>query len=287
MLERIVRGRLIALSLLAGIILPASSPLAAPAPSGGIGIRLIALPAATRTDPRARFYIVDRLAPGKSIQRRIEIINSTRSTANVVVYPAAASLRRGQFAFSPGHDRNELSSWTSVSRRVLRVPARTQISDTVTIRVPKNAAAGERYAVIWAEASSPAKRGVRLVNRVGIRIYLSIGVGGALPTYFAIGSLTTQRSATGQPLVVATVQNRGRGTIDISGELTLTNGPGGIRAGPFAVTPMANLAPGYSARLTVRLNKQLPVGPWRAQLRLRSGLIQHVAAATIRFPSKP
>jgi hypothetical protein len=288
MLERIVGGRLIALSLLAGIILPASSPLAAAPPSpGGIGVRLIALPADPSVDPRARVYIVERLAPGKTIRRSIEIINSTRSTATVAVYPAAASLQRGQFIFAPGRSRNELSAWSTVSRKVLRIPARTKVLETVTIRVPKKVALGERYAVIWAEVSAPsAKTGVTLVNRVGVRMYLSIGLGGAPPSNFAIGSLTAQRSPTGQPLVVAKIRNQGRTTIGISsGDLTLSNGPGGIRTGPFAVKRITNIAPGHSEQLIVRLNSQLPLGPWRAQLRLRSGLVQRVATATIRFPA--
>ena len=284
-------GRLIALSLLAGIIVPASNALAARphqpmAGSGSIGIRLVDVPADSRDDPRARSYIVDRLAPGTSIRRRIEIINGTRSTADVAVYPAAASLRRGRFGFAPSHSRNELSSWTSVSRDVLRLPPGTKAFETLTINVPKEASSGERYAVVWAEVSAPAPAagGVTLVNRVGIRMYLSIGPGGAPPSNFAIGSLTAERSPTGEPLVVAKIHNSGQRTIDISGNLTLSKGPGGLRAGPFPAKLGTDLAPGDAEPVTVRLDKRLPRGPWRAHLRLRSGQIQRVAVATIRFP---
>ena len=34
----------------------------------------------------------------------------------------------------------------------------------------------------------------------------------------------------------------------------------------------------------MRLDKRLPRGPWRAELRLRSGAVQRVAVATITFP---
>ena len=67
----IVRVRLIALSVLAGILIPASAALAAE--QGGIGIRLVDAPGKTRDAGRARLYIADRLAPGTSIQRRVEI----------------------------------------------------------------------------------------------------------------------------------------------------------------------------------------------------------------------
>jgi hypothetical protein len=168
---------LIALSVLAGVIVPASSALAAG--SDGIGILLADVLARSHDDPLARSYIVDRLAPGTSVTRRVEIVNSTRSPADVAVYPAAAGVRRGTFRFAPGHSRTELSSWTSVSRDVLRLQPGTRGFETVTIDVPQDASSGERYAVVWAEVSAPAPAtgGVTLVTRVGSRMYLSIGPG--------------------------------------------------------------------------------------------------------------
>src|SRR4029077_11885626 len=81
-----VRGCLIALVPLAAIV-PASSALAAQhqpaAGSRGIGIRLVEVPSASSRDPLGRMYIVERLAPGTSISRRVEISNTTQSTADV------------------------------------------------------------------------------------------------------------------------------------------------------------------------------------------------------------
>ena len=288
--RRIGRGPLIALSLLAGIIVPTSSALAVTPPrpdtgSGSVGIRLVDVSARSGNDPRERSYIVDRIAPGTTIRRRVEVSNSTRSTVEVAVYPAAARLSSGRFAFGPGHSQNEVSSWISVSRAVLRLAPGSKALETVTITVPPRASAGERYAVVWAEVSaSPVAAGVTLVNRVGVRAYLSIGPGGAPPTNFAIGSLVAKRSATGQPLVVAEVHDTGGSTVGLSGNLTLSNGPGGLRAGPFGVEPGPGLAPGDSELVTVRLDRQIPRGPWRAELRLTSGSVQRTIAATLTFP---
>jgi prepilin-type processing-associated H-X9-DG protein len=276
---------LIALSLLGAIIVPASSARAAG--PGGIGVRLVDVPADSRDDPLTGSYIVDLLAPGTSIQRRVEITNTTRSTAAVSVYAAAANLRQGNFAFADGHSPNELSSWTSVNRDVLRVLPATKELTTVIVNVPDTASAGERYAVVWAEvfAPAPAGGGVTLVNRVGVRMYVSIGTGGALPANFAIGSLNAERAKTGAPLVLAVVHNTGRRTLDISGNLTLTNGPGGLRAGPFPVR-LSALAPDASESATVQLDQRLPRGPWRAELRLKSGFVERASAATITFPAQ-
>ena len=279
-----MRHNLLVLAALAGLIIPAS---ALASDSGGIGVRLIHEPAVTG-NPLATSSILDRLAPGTTIKRRIEVSNSTRSDARIAVYPAAAGLSGGNFSFASGHSRNELSRWTTVDHRTLHLPPGGTAVETVTIRVPRGASSGEHYAVVWAQVSAPGTGGgVRLVNRVGVRIYLSVESGGGPSANFAIGPPIAKRSSSGQPLVVAQIRNSGGRTLDIGGYLILTDGPGGLRAGPFPVTVGAALSPGASETAIVRLDRLLPRGPWRAELHLRGGSIQRVAAATIRFAAVP
>jgi hypothetical protein len=280
--ERIVRRGWIALLLAAAIIVPAGDALAAAPqqPMAGIGVRLV-VPAGSRDGARARPYIVEQVAPGVRIRRRVEILNSTSSAKNVAIYPAAASLQHGTFGFAPSHSRNELTGWTSVSRDVLHLRSGASAFETVTISVPKDAAPGDRYAVIWAEVSATSANGIALVNRVGIRVYLTIG---GPPANFAIGQLTAGRSVTGEPLVSATIRNSGQRTLEIGGTLTLAKGPGGLRADPSPVKLERALAPDDSQRLTVRLDEQLPRGPWHARLRLTSGPLHRATEATITFP---
>jgi hypothetical protein len=287
---RLRRCRLIALVVSVGIIVPTSGALvgtqhtAATGP-GGIGVRLVGVTADAR-DPLARSYVVEQLKPGESISRIIQVSNTTHSTANVIVYPAAAMLRDGNLAFAPGQSRNQLSDWTSVSRGVLLLPPGATRFETVTITVPKEASPGERYAVVWVAVpeQTPPAYGIRLVNRVGIRMYISIGTGGVALRNFAIGPPTAKRTPDGTPIVVAHVRNSGQRTLDISGTLTLSDGPGGLRAGPFPVELGATLLPGISETATVPLDRQLPRGPWLAQIRLHTGQITRSAAATITFP---
>jgi hypothetical protein len=279
-----VRHNLLVLAALAGLIIPAS---ALASDSGGIGVRLIH-ERAVNGNPLATSYILDRLAPGTMIQRRIEVSNSTHSDARIAVYPAAARLSGSNFSFASGHSRNELARWTTVDHSTLHLPPGGTAVETVTIRVPRDASSGERYAVVWAQVSAPGMGGgVRLVNRVGVRIYLSVGSGGGPSANFAIGRPVAKRSSSGQPLVVAQIRNSGGRTLDIGGYLMLTDGPGGLRAGPFLVTVGAALSPGTSETAIVRLDRRLPRGPWRAELQLRSGSIQRVASATISFTPVP
>jgi len=267
-------------------VLAPTSATAAPAPSappGSIGLRLLEVPADSIDDPRAHLYIVDHLAPGKSLERRIEVTNTTEKPAKVALYAGAASIISGSFQGADGHTANDLSTWTSIKPEAPSVPAGGRLTATVRINVPKDAAPGEQLGVVWAEARSTGV--VTQVNRVGIRLYVSIGPGGAPAANFVIDSLTPGRHTDGRPTLVATVHNTGGRALDISGELRLSNGPGGLNAGPFPVSVGSTLAIDTAEPVTIMLDNQVPAGPWDAEIKLRSGLVVATAHAAITFPA--
>lgn len=281
------RQILAALILIVLVHAPAHASAASNSPTddlGGIGIRLLDKPADAGEDPRALLYIVDHLAPGSLISRRIEVTNTTSESAAVSMYAAAAGIEGGHFVVADGHTPNDLSTWCTVLPAMKDVPAGGAATVTVTINVPADAAAGERYGVVWAEVRSGAASGIVQVNRVGIRLYVSVGTGAPPAANFTIDSLTAQRSPDGLPTVLATVHNTGGRALDLAGSLEMLNGPGGLSAGPFPVTPGFTLAIGSSGQVTIALDERVPDGPWDATLTLHSGLLERSATASIIFP---
>jgi hypothetical protein len=270
------------------LITPAGAAVASvrTATDGGIGIRLLDVPANAGDDPRARLYIVDHLAPGTVIHRRVEVSNTTPSAQHVVLYPAAASVANGSFLGAEGHTPNDLSTWTSIDPSASDVPGGARLTGIVTIRVPSDAPPGEQYGVVWAEVRSTLEPGggVIQVSRVGVRIYLSVGPGGPPPADFTIDSLTAERSPEGSPTILATVHNTGGRALDMNGSLELSGGPGGLSAGPFPATLGTTLGIGDTEAVTITLDPELPSGPWDARITLRSGLLVRTARATITFP---
>jgi hypothetical protein len=262
----------------------ADDPTAA---TGSLGVRLLDAPVSAVDDPRAKLYVVDHLNPGAVIHRRIEVSNSSAATAHVSLYAAAASIANGSFLGAAGHSANDLSTWTAVDPGVSDIPAAGRATATVTVAVPTDASPGEQYGVVWAEvrAAPGAAGGVTQVSRVGIRLYLSIGPGGPPAANFTIGSLTARRSADGAPMVLAAVHNTGGRALDMSGNLQLLQGPGGLSAGPFAADLGTTLAIADTETVTIVLGKAVPLGPWDAQVVLRSGLLERRARARITFPS--
>lgn len=254
---------------------------------GGIGIRLVDVPESSAADPRARLYVIDHLAPGTTISRRIEVSNTSDAAVDVLTYAAAATIDDGSFIGSDGRTVNELSQWTTVTPEARRLAAGSVAIVVVTVAVPADAAPGEYYGVVWAEARSAASsdNGIFVVNRVGIRMYISVGPGGPPAADFTVTSLRASRSADGSPEVAATVVNTGGRALDIGGSLTLTDGPGGLTAGPFDATLGVTLAIGSTEDVRVVLDPQVPNGPWTASITLRSGLTERDAVAEIMFPA--
>lgn len=253
---------------------------------GSIGIRLLEAPTNRRDDPRALRYIVDHLPPGTTIDRQLLIVNRTGEPRRVDVYPAAATLEGSAFAFGADRTANELTSWTTVDRSSVELEPWGEARVRATIAVPTAASRGERYGVLWASTTSAprASSEVKQIHRVGVRMYLDIGPGGEPASDFAIGDLHPARDPEGAPSVTVQVTNTGGRAVDLTGAITLSDGPAGSRAGPFPVGQGVTLPPGGSGQVVARLPAELPNGPWTAEVNLESGLVKRNATARIAFP---
>jgi hypothetical protein len=276
----------IALFLAVTLVTATSVAGASSQPPNSFGIRLVGVPGTQPSDPRARSYIVDHLAPGSSSHRQVEVANATRSVLQVSVYSAAAAISNGTFTFAPDRTVNELTTWIAVDRATLSMGPRSAARVNVATTVPRDASPGERYAVIWAEvrSSAPAGSGAVIVNRVGVRVYLSVGPGGPPAANFQITSIKVGRTTAGRPTVTALVRNTGGRAVDVGGNLQLTAGPGGVSAGPFTTQQVTTLAPGDTGALITTLDKGLPEGPWTVSVDLKSGFVEATGQARIRFP---
>jgi hypothetical protein len=173
-----------------------------------------------------------------------------------------------------------------VSDPTVELPAKAAHEATVTADVPEDASEGERYGVIWASVAWQGDGAVQMVNRVGIRIYLSVGPGSEPASDFEVSTLTASRTEDGRPVVTAEVVNVGGRAIDMSGELVLTDGPGSLTAGPFAAELGTTLAPGATVPVAIKLDASLPDGPWHAELDLSSRLLERTAEADLTFPER-
>ncbi|MCE5292549.1 MAG: DUF916 domain-containing protein [Nocardiaceae bacterium] len=252
----------------------------------GIGVRIVEVPKNLVDDPRAQSYIIDNVPPGTTLERRIAVENNTGGTREIKVYPVAAKIDSdgGFSVIDP--QTNELSSWTTVNPPVLILENGQEATVNVTVSVPKTATESERYGAILAEVSSgaPTGTGVKVVNRVGIRMYLSVGPGNGPSPDFRIESMTPRKNPNGHHEVLVHVTNTGGRALDLSGQITLTDGPGGLSL-PTKEGRGPTLGLTMSGDVLFDMESELPAGPWTAKATITSGLISHDAQAKITFPA--
>lgn len=248
------------------------------------GLRLLDAPTSRRSDPRALRYIVDHVAPGTVIQRRLLVSNTSDENLHLELYAAAAVIRADEFISEQGRAGNDLASWVSFDQDDLDLSPNSEKKVSATIRVPRSAPSGERYAVLLAEVSSPSGPGkIKVVNRVGVRAYLNVGPGGEPRSDYRIGTLKAEFTRSGLPRVTVRVDNTGHRALDISGRLSLSEESGPLAAGPFFTNGLKTVAPGDSAIVTVELDRRISAGPWKAKLNLQSGSVQRSATANLVF----
>jgi hypothetical protein len=250
----------------------------------GIGIGLLQYPRSREKDPRARAYVIDHVKPGTTFSRQFQVCNGTDEPVTAQLYAAAASVRAGAFVLAPGHEQNDLSRAISVTPSELTLPAGRPGAATATFRIPRDARAGEQYAVVYAEIPPAAHGPVTAASRAGIRVYLDIGPGGEKPSDFRIDTMQASRRKDGLPVVTARVTNTGARALDLSGDLNLSDGPAGLATGPFPAQVGTTLGLGQSGPVTIVLPKEITGGPWTARLRLHSGLLEREAEARLTFP---
>jgi hypothetical protein len=252
----------------------------------GVGIRLADASTSRRNDPRAQIYVDDFVRPGSTFVRHVQVSDFTAKPMHLLVYPAPASITADNFSIALRGQRSELTDWITVSPSSLVLRPGQTATVTVKFSVPATAPRGERYGAIVAElpAVAPKPGTVAVATRVGVRVYLAVGPGGEPVSNFTISTLTAKRLPDGTPAVAAKVTNTGGRALDLDGNLSLSNGPGGLRAGPYGVPSIRTLGIGQTGDVLVPLDKQTPPGPWLAKMSLRSGYITKTVTGTITFP---
>ena len=253
-------------------------------PPNSIGVRLIEVPESRVDDPRARSAVIDHVIPGATITRAFEVISSVDDAITVALEAENAQIVNGAFVPDPSAERG-IADWISTSPDRLDIGPSGRSEASFSIQVPPSTPTGEYYGIVYAEAP-PGAGVVRVNNRVGLRIYLSVGTGDEPPVDFQVGQMTAGRDSEGVPYIATDLRNTGGRALDITGEIRLSEGPADLSAGPFAFPGAATLAPGEIYPLRITLDPELPDGPWLAELRAVAGLLERTAEAEVLFPTE-
>lgn len=277
---------LLVVLLISGATTRAAGPANVGECAPGLGIALLQVPQASVGDPRARNYVIDAVHPGASFSRTFKVCNGTHQPMPISLYPDAAAISKGAFVLEPGRGRSELTSWITINPGAVTVAPGKSAVATMHLVVPIDATAGERYGGLVADAPAVGNGGLAAQGRVAIRVYLDVTEGGEDKSDFTVDTLQAVRGKDGRPAVLAQVHNTGARALDMTGSLQLSEGPGGLAAGPFPAALGTTLKPGDSLPVVVPLDEAIRGGPWRAVITMKSGILERRAEGRLTFPDK-
>lgn len=156
------RRGLLLLAAVGMIVIPAAAPAAPPRES--VGIRVLG------RGP----YLVLRMEPGSTAVREVAVSSTVSRPIEVPLLPVNARTVSGEF-----QTIDQAPDWLAVHPSILHfdaVPVGQVIEEaaTVTITVPSDARPASIQAAVLAVAPPSQGGSVRVVNRVGLRVYLTI-----------------------------------------------------------------------------------------------------------------
>lgn len=252
-------------------VAPAAPVVTAAVPGSGIGIELL--------DASGQADIIEHPVPGDVITRHVRVHNKTGAARAVSVYAGPASIVNETFAVEPAGETNALTSWTAVDNPTVQLDNWQFADVAVTITVPRDAPATRLYGAIWAALDG---------SRTGVRMDVTVGGDNGPAADFTLADLVPERRSDGIAAVRATVTNTGGRSIDITGTLRLTDGPGAIFVNAVSAQP-TSLGAGATGTVlfVVPDSASLPEGPWTAKARLKNGYFTHELREQITFPEKP
>ncbi|NMM87217.1 hypothetical protein B2J88_23135 [Rhodococcus sp. SRB_17] len=222
-------------------------------------------------------YIVATPNPGDTVTRQVRVTNNTGAAQDISVYAGPATMDNGKFNVENAGETNALSTWTSVDKPTVSLGNGAAKDVTVTIKVPSTAPSATLYGSIWAAIGN---------SRVGVRMDVTVGGTNGPAADFLVTDLIPQRQSDGTAVVVASVTNTGNHSVDMTGTLHLTGGPGGqwLDAVPAQPTTLAAGARG-TVVFVIPNSATLPNGPWTADTRLKNGYFTHELKKPITFPN--
>ena len=246
-------------ALAVGLLAPGE--LARAAENGEFSLRPVR---SADTPDRERSYVVRTVAPGTGFDDRLEARNLTDGPIDLVVEPVDAAVTPDG-SFAPGTTSTAEGGWLRVTPSRLRVPARDSVRVALRVDVPADATPGDHIAaVVVRKAEAPSSSGVQVVNRVGVRVYLTV-TPPAAPTPRRAFEFRALRWK-GARNFEADVANVGDLLVEPLGTLTIARGDFDTTVD---VPVLGTVPPGAVTALPVRTTGELEPGTYDARLRLR------------------
>jgi hypothetical protein len=235
--------------------------------------------------PATQAYFIHELAAGGTASDELLVLNSgvTELTLDLYGVDAVTGATTGAVYTNRGAAPSGAGAWLRLPVARLMVPPRSTARVPFEVRAPADARAGQYLGGIAAqpvgggvaapvEPSAGARRGqFTLTTETRAVVAVAVTVPGPLERRLSTTEVRVLAGPGGARLAVG-VRNDGNVLLKPRGELVLRDAadgePGALRA--RLPLEMDTILPGGAAELTVPWPKELPAGPYRAEVALET-----------------
>jgi hypothetical protein len=185
---------------------------------------LVPAGSADPTKPGDRSTLTYQVAPGAELDDAVTLFNYSNVQLNFTVYGTDAyNNEDGAFdLLTTEQEPSDVGSWITVIQENVTVPARSQVTLPVTLKVPADASPGDHVGAIVAssvaQGTGPDGKIVNLDRRTGSRVYLRVD--GPLNPELVVESVKTTYKPALNPLsgtANVTYRIRNRGNVRLQG----------------------------------------------------------------------
>jgi len=165
------------ISLFLVLAISLSSNLAQAISYGGLGIQPHEW---DLKNPLTKSWFIYTLESGETKKGKVDVINSSNEPQDIKIYPVdAVTTQDGAFAPEPeDKEKIDVGAWITLSESEVSLRPKETKTIKFTLKVPENAEVGDHMGAIIAQnkkiPEAEEGTGMRIVTRVGARIYLTV-----------------------------------------------------------------------------------------------------------------
>jgi len=220
------------------------------------------------TQPGNRATLTYEVAPGATLDDAVTLFNYSNVQLNFRLYATDAfNNEDGAFDLLPGEETpDDVGSWITLAQENITVPARSQATVPITVKVPADASPGDHVGAVLASSvalgTGADGKVVNLDRRTGSRVYLRVE--GPLNPELVVESVSTTYKPSLNPLAGTadvTYRIRNRGNVRMQGTHNVSvGGLLGLAAQDTPSEDLPELLPGEDFTVRVTLHGVAAIG---------------------------
>ncbi len=122
-------------------------------------------------------WIITEAVRGETVNESVTLENLSGKTQYISVFFREAIPRNENFIISEDTDFSDIGNWTTLTESSYTLTAGEKKKIPFEIIVPSDAAEGEYHGAVFAAIESPENDNLKVVTRIGVRVYLNVTEG--------------------------------------------------------------------------------------------------------------